>query len=160
MFPVDSDYGSLEFISIDHSALEGDTNSTIRNRFVLKINVNLYHLIGDIIFVAQRSKVDVPLMELPQLTDNDDVVVNGVNKVLVPQLIKQSAVSIDRTDGIVNLKLMTNDGRYLNIDNLRIKYADYYSGDLLTTLLMLKTKYIHILNVCSEVKNIAFFKGK
>ncbi|PIM96279.1 DNA-directed RNA polymerase subunit beta [Candidatus Hodgkinia cicadicola] len=160
LFPVDSDYGSLEFISIDHSALEGDTNSTIRNRFVLKINVNLYHLIGDIIFVAQRSKVDVPLMELPQLTDNDDVVVNGVNKVLVPQLIKQSAVSIDRTDGIVNLKLMTNDGRYLNIDNLRIKYADYYSGDLLTTLLMLKTKYIHILNVCSEVKNIAFFKGK
>ncbi|PIM96953.1 DNA-directed RNA polymerase subunit beta [Candidatus Hodgkinia cicadicola] len=160
LFPVDSDYGSLEFISIDHSVLEDATNSTIRNKFILKINVNLYHLIGDVIFVGQRSQVDVPLMELPQLTDNDEVVVNGINRVLVSQLIKQSAVSLDRTDGIVTLKLMTNGGTHLTIENLRIKYADYYSGDLLTTLLMLKTKYVHILDAYSEVKSIAFFKGK
>ncbi len=56
LLPVDSDYGSLEFISINHSVLKGNTNLTIHNRFVLKIGVNLYHLIRDIIFVEQCSK--------------------------------------------------------------------------------------------------------
>ncbi len=83
--------------------LKGNINLTIHNRFVLKIDVNLYHLIGDIIFGVQCSKVDGPLMELPQLTDNDVVVINRINKMLVPQLIKQSAMSIDRTDDIVDL---------------------------------------------------------
>ncbi len=96
-------------------------------------------------------------MDLPRLSEDESLTIDGIMKTLVLQLIKQSSVLLDQENKSIDLK--DKDVGYLKVVKSKIIHNNHES-DLLTSLLSLKTKYSHIFKTTTGTDNIAFYKGK
>ncbi len=88
-------------------------------------------------FIEQQYNLDMVLMDLPRLSKDEVLIIDGIINTLVMQLIRQPSVLFDRKDRSINLK--NKNGGYLKIVKSEIMH-DNYKSDLLVSLLKLKTK--------------------
>ncbi len=97
------------------------------------------------------------LVILPTLMRNNAVLVDGVKKTLVLQLIRNISVVFDRDNEVINM--VTRSSTHLKIQGSRIKYGNCNS-DLFATMLLLKSKYSHILKNISDLTHLVYYKGR
>ncbi|PIM96056.1 DNA-directed RNA polymerase subunit beta [Candidatus Hodgkinia cicadicola] len=152
LFPLDFEYWNIELVRIRNFI-----KSERSTMFELELNITWWYFENDIAFICYRHDFNVPLMNLPRLTKNGILIINNTKKILVMQLIKQSAVSFDQESESISLKDKYLD--YLKINKSKIKHNTRES-DLLASLLKLKTKHSHIFKNTYGTKEVMFYKGK
>ncbi len=96
-------------------------------------------------------------MVLPTLSKDGTVHVDGIEKTLITQLARDDSVVFDQQNGVINLT--TKSLKHLIIHGSRIKHGDCNS-DLFSTMLVLKSKYSHLLKNILELKQLVFYKTK
>ncbi len=96
-------------------------------------------------------------MDLPRLSKDEMLIVNGTKKTLIMQLVKQLGVLFDQENKLISLK--DKSLGYLRINRSKIKHNNRES-DLLTSLLKLRTKHSHIFKGSFETHDVVFYKGK
>ncbi|PIM95885.1 hypothetical protein [Candidatus Hodgkinia cicadicola] len=151
LFPVNLKHYSLELIKTSNCIKDEKLTS-----FGLELNVIRYCLDKDILFVNDQHNLDVLLMDLPRLSKDGILTINGTKKTLITQLIKQSAVLFDRENETISIK--DRDIGYLRINGPKIIHNNHES-DLFASLLTLKTKHSHIFKGTSETHDVGFYKG-
>ncbi|PIM95577.1 DNA-directed RNA polymerase subunit beta, partial [Candidatus Hodgkinia cicadicola] len=153
LFPIMFEYWTLELTGINNYV-----KSERLTTFELCFDVVQYRLIDeDVMFIGQHYDFNLVLMDLPRLSKDEVLTIDGVMKTLVMQLIRQPSVLFDRKNGSINLK--NKNGGYLKIVKSEIMH-DNYKSDLLISLLKLKTKYSHIFKSIIGTNDIVFYKGK
>ncbi|PIM96729.1 DNA-directed RNA polymerase subunit beta [Candidatus Hodgkinia cicadicola] len=152
LFPLDFGYLVIELVRISNF-IKNERLTT----FELDLNIIQCCIDKDIIFVCHRHDLNVPLMDLPRLTKNGTLIVNNIEKILIMQLVKQSAVLFDQESESISIK--DKHLSYLKISESEITHNNHESN-LLTSLLKLKAKYSHMFkNICGT-NEVIFYKGK
>ncbi|PIM95245.1 DNA-directed RNA polymerase subunit beta [Candidatus Hodgkinia cicadicola] len=152
LFPTNFRHWSLDLININNFIKDEKLTS-----FELHLNGVQYCHDKDIIFVSHQFDLDVPLMDLPRLSKDEMLIVNGTKKTLIMQLVKQLGVLFDQENKLISLK--DKSLGYLRINRSKIKHNNRES-DLLTSLLKLRTKHSHIFKGSFETHDVVFYKGK
>ncbi|PIM96223.1 DNA-directed RNA polymerase subunit beta [Candidatus Hodgkinia cicadicola] len=152
LFPLDIGHWRLEYGKVDICVLSRTTNV-----FGLILDVVQYLIDKKITFISQRLELSIPLVALPSLSEDNSVLVDGIKKTLVMQLIRDITVMFDRDTGEINM--VTRSLKRLEIQGSRIKYGNCES-DILVTLLFLKSKYSHILKNILELQQLVYFSGR
>ncbi|PIM96484.1 DNA-directed RNA polymerase subunit beta [Candidatus Hodgkinia cicadicola] len=152
LFPFDIGRWSLEYGKVEICILSRTTNM-----FGLILDVIQYRVDKKITVISQRLELSTPLVTLPSLSKDNAVLVDGVKKTLIMQLIRDITVMFDQDTREINM--VTRSLKRLKIQGSRIKYGDYES-DMFTTLLALKSKYTHILKNILELQQLVYFSGR
>ncbi len=146
MFPINFRQWILELTRVNNYVKDKRLTS-----FVLRLNIVQYCLDKDIVSLNQQYSLNVSLMDLPRLSKDESLTIDGIMKTLVMQLIKQSSVLLDQENKSIDLK--DKDVGYLKVVKSKIIHNNHES-DLPTSLLSLKTKYSHIFKTTTGTDNI------
>ncbi|PIM95454.1 DNA-directed RNA polymerase subunit beta [Candidatus Hodgkinia cicadicola] len=152
LFPFDIGHWRLEY-----GKVEICISSRTMDVFGLILDVIQYSIDKKITFISQKLELNIPLVILPSLTKHNTVLVDGVKKTLIMQLVRDITVMFDKDNGVINMT--TKSSKRLGIQGSRIKYGDYES-DLFATMLKLKSKYSHILKNILELEHLVYFNGR
>lgn len=129
LFPFDIGHWRLEY-----GKVEICISSRTMDVFGLILDVIQYSIDKKITFISQKLELNIPLVILPSLTKHNTVLVDGVKKTLIMQLVRDITVMFDKDNGVINMT--TKSSKRLGIQGSRIKYGDYES-DLFATMLKL-----------------------
>ncbi|PIM95075.1 DNA-directed RNA polymerase subunit beta [Candidatus Hodgkinia cicadicola] len=152
LFPFDNGRWSLEYTKVETYVLSRNTTA-----FDLNLEVIQYRSHTKMVYVFHRWWLNIPLMVLPTLSKDGTVHVDGIEKTLITQLARDDSVVFDQQNGVINLT--TKSLKHLIIHGSRIKHGDCNS-DLFSTMLVLKSKYSHLLKNILELKQLVFYKTK
>ncbi|PIM94995.1 DNA-directed RNA polymerase subunit beta [Candidatus Hodgkinia cicadicola] len=132
-----------------------------------KINADIvykrYSKSKDFYFINQSNKFKTVIVKTPKLSNSGTIILNGIERVITSQLIKQTKIKIRNTNKTIKLELNVENELPLEINFTGLNCNFYHNGntvDYLSKLIHLGLKPIHLYKSLSKFNLISIFKQK
>ncbi len=79
---------NLKYLSLELKRIRNFIKNEWLTSFDLELNIIQYCFYKDIIFVSQQYDLNIPLMDLPRLSKDGILIINGTKKTLITQVNK------------------------------------------------------------------------
>ncbi|PIM95908.1 DNA-directed RNA polymerase subunit beta [Candidatus Hodgkinia cicadicola] len=132
-----------------------------------RINANIvyktYSEFKDFYFINQYYKFQSFIVKTPKLSKSGTIILNGIERVITSQLIKQTKVKIQNTNKTTKLELNVENELPLEINFTELNCNFHHNDntvDYLSKLIHLGLKPIHLYKSLSKFNLISIFKRK